>query len=211
MRHSKQQVVPHAGEWGQKRWEMIPKRSLKLFWAREVLVLTKRKLQNSSLKEAISMVLGREVEGGGPAILSSECRVILIFKQEPNIYTFRSICTWIGLHPCCSESGLASWTRKRQPLASLARLRRTMADLGSRFQLFSDSGGANVDKGRRHTWPRLGCLGPYLQGVIRCCVPAAAQGLVWSARHQFQPVLCQKMSQVLCSLSATWPWTRAPQ
>lgn len=75
---------------------------------------------------------------GGPAILSSERRVILIFKQEPNIYTSRSICTWIGRHPhphCSAESGLAAGQGKGSllplwPVCSCAAPWRTWA-LGS--------------------------------------------------------------------------------
>lgn len=54
----KQQVVPHGRRVGPERWEMIPKSRLGFYWTREVLVLTKCKLQDPSLKGAISMVLG---------------------------------------------------------------------------------------------------------------------------------------------------------
>lgn len=133
-------------ERGQKRREMIPKSRLDLYWTREVLVLTKWKLQDPSLKGAISMVLGGG-GGGGPAILSSECCIILIFKKEHNNYTFRSICTWLGPHPhrtavlrVASPAGpgqsslLPPW-----PVCGCAAPWLTWA---SRFQLFSDSSGA---------------------------------------------------------------------
>lgn len=86
--------------------------------------------------------------------MSSECCIILIFKKEHNNYTFRSICTWLGPHPhrtavlrVASPAGpgqsslLPPW-----PVCGCAAPWLTWA---SRFQLFSDSSGAQCGQRER--------------------------------------------------------------